>query len=109
MGLVRGVTGLVSGLLGAVTGVLSAVVRGVLALVLALLGTVLLLVGVVLCATLLLLPLGIPVVVLALSLYGRAAKLLVPGSTRVEGMVRRGEDALRGGGLRLRRRLHLAG
>ncbi|MCE3550932.1 hypothetical protein LWC33_05605 [Pseudonocardia sp. RS11V-5] len=106
MGLLRGVTGLVSGVLGTVTGLLSAVVRGVLALVLALLGTVLLLVGIVLCLTVLLLPLGIPVVVIALSFYSRAAKLLVPGSTRVEGLVRRAEDSVRGGGSRLRRRLH---
>ena len=83
MGLLRGVTGLVSGLLG----------------------TVLLLVGVLLCATVLLLPLGIPVVVLGLSCYSRAARLMVPGSTRVEGLVRRAEDSLRGGGSRLRRRL----
>ena len=37
----------------------------------------------------------------------RAAKLLVPGSTRVEGLVHRAEDSVRGGGAYLRRRLHL--
>jgi hypothetical protein len=104
MGLITGLTGLVSGLLGAVLGVVSGLLRGVLALVLALVATVLLIVSGLLCATILLLPLGIPLGALALKLYGQAARLLT-GSSALEQRVRRGEDALRAGSRRLRNRL----
>lgn len=104
MGLIRGV----SGLLGAITGVLTGLLRGVLALVLALVATVLLIVAAVLCVTILLLPLGIPLGLFALGLYGKAIQLLAPGSTRIERALGRQERALRDGGARLRKRLHLA-
>jgi ABC-type dipeptide/oligopeptide/nickel transport system permease subunit len=110
MGLIRGLYGLVSGLLGAVVGVVSGLLRGVLALVLALLATVLLVVAAVLCITILLLPLGIPLGALSVRLYGQALQLVVPGSSSVERILRRGEDALRirGNGFRrLRKRLAL--
>jgi hypothetical protein len=105
MGLVRGLTGLVSGLLGAVVGLVSGLLRGVLALVLSLLATVLLIVAALLCVTVLLLPLGIPLGAIALSMYGQAARLLVPGSTRLEQSIHRAEVALRGRRGRLRKRL----
>jgi ABC-type dipeptide/oligopeptide/nickel transport system permease subunit len=105
MGLVRGLTGLVSGLLGGVVGLVSGVLRGVLALVLSLVATVLLIVAAVLCVTVLLLPLGIPLGALSLQLYGQAARLLMPGSTRLEQSIHRGEVALRERSSRLRKRL----
>jgi hypothetical protein len=94
MGLVGSLTGFVTGLLGAVIGLLSTVVRGVLALVLALLATVLLVVAGLLCATILLLPLGIPLGAMALDLYGQAAKILT-GNTGAERALRRAGDAVR--------------
>jgi hypothetical protein len=105
---VSGLLGAVSNLLGGVVGVLSGVVRAVLALVLSLVATVVLVLAAVLCVTILLLPLGIPLGAFALSLYGKAAKLLFPGSSRFEQLVERGEGALRRGGVRARRRLHRA-
>jgi hypothetical protein len=48
----------------------------------------------------LLLPLGIPLGAFALSLYGKAAQLLFPGSSRFEQLVARGEGALRRHGSR---------
>jgi hypothetical protein len=105
MGLVRGLTDLVSGLLGAVIGLVSAILRGVLALVLSLLATVLLIVAALLCATVLLLPLGIPLGSIALQMYGQAAHLLAPGSSRLEKSIQRGQAALRERGSRLRKRL----
>jgi hypothetical protein len=105
MGLIRGVTGLVSGLLGAVVGLVSGILRGVLALVLSLVATVLLIVSVVLCVTVLLLPLGIPLAAISLQMYRQAAHLLVPGSSRLEQSIHRGQDALRARSRRLRKRL----
>jgi hypothetical protein len=63
----------------------------------------------VLCVTVLLLPLGIPLGAFALSLYAKAAQLVVPGSSGVERSLRARGDALRDRGVRARRRLHLAG
>ena len=63
---------LLRGLLGAVLGVLSAVLGTVLGILAAVVG----LVGVVLCATLILIPLGIPVVRLARRLFTLAGKLM---------------------------------
>jgi hypothetical protein len=105
MGPVRGLTGLVSGLLGTVVGLVSGVLRGVLALVLSLLATVLLIVAAVLCVTVLLLPLGIPLGAIALGMYGQAARLMAPGSTKLEQSIHRGEVALRDRSSRLRKRL----
>ena len=55
----------------------------------------------------LLLPLGIPLGAFALSLYGKAAQLLSPGSSRFEQLVARGEGALRRHGKQAGKRLHL--
>ena len=100
---------------------------------LGLVGGLLGLVGVILCATLVLLPLGIPVVMLSRRLFKTAGQLVVPKPVRhpVEqlkdsssGSARSAWRSLRGGGreavstaaskvrpsrtTRLRRRLHLA-
>jgi hypothetical protein len=94
-GAVAGLLGSVSNLLGRVMGLVSGLLRAVLALILSLVATVVLVVAAVLCATILLLPLGIPLGALALSLYGKAAHLLLPGSSRFEQLMARGESALR--------------
>lgn len=86
----------------------SGLLRAVLALVLTLVATVVLVVAAVLCVTILLLPLGIPLGAFALSLYGKAAHLLVPGSSRFEQVLAGGEGALRRGAKRARKRLHLS-
>ncbi|MFC0451343.1 hypothetical protein [Rhodococcus jostii] len=64
--------GILRGLLGVVLGILSAV----LGTVLGILAGVLWLVGAVLCATVILLPLGIPVVKLATRLFSLAGQLM---------------------------------
>jgi hypothetical protein len=85
----------------------SGLLRAVLALVLSLVATVVLVLAAVLCVTILLLPLGIPLGAFALSLYGKAAQLLSPGSSRFEQLVARGECALRRHGKQAGKRLHL--
>ncbi|MGK8522604.1 hypothetical protein ACRS6B_14050 [Nocardia asteroides] len=64
--------GLLKGLLGVVVGILTAV----LGTVLGLLAAVLWLVGGVLCVTVILLPLGLPVVKLARRLFGLSRQLM---------------------------------
>ena len=86
---------------------MSGLLRAVLALVLSLVATVVLVLAAVLCVTILLLPLGIPLGAFALALYGKAAQLLFPGSSRFEQLVARGEGALRRHGKQAGKRLHL--
>ena len=82
------------------------VLRGLGATVIWLLATVVIILAAVLCVTILLLPLGIPLGAFALSLYGKAAQLLFPGSSRFEQLVARGEAALRRDGKQAGKRLH---
>ncbi|RZL81629.1 MAG: hypothetical protein EOP32_14305 [Rhodococcus sp. (in: high G+C Gram-positive bacteria)] len=65
MGILRGLLGVVLGILSAVLGTVLGIVAGVLWLV-----------GAVLCATVILLPLGIPVVKLANRLFTLAGQLM---------------------------------
>lgn len=68
--------------------------RGIAAVVVWLLATVLLIVSVVLCITLILLPLGIPLMLGALRLYGYGVQLMMPRPAEVKRHVR-GQVGLR--------------
>jgi hypothetical protein len=63
--------------------------RGLAAIVVFLLATVLLIVAIVCCVTIILLPLGIPLAFVALRLYAKGVRLLVPRSKEVERGVRK--------------------
>lgn len=64
------------------------VLRALAAIPIFLLATVLLIVAAVLCVTVLLLPLGIPLAIVATRLYAKGVKLLLPRSKELERGVR---------------------
>jgi hypothetical protein len=65
------------------------VLRGVASIVVWLLATVLLVVALVLCITLILLPVGVPLMLLAFRLYGYGVQLMMPRRREVKRHVRK--------------------